>query len=61
MSDVLIKENIELEQRKEQALQLNINIDEKMTQEIIEQEIVEKLENGMKDLKEILNQIDLLD
>jgi len=61
LSDVLIKENIELEQRKEQALQLNINIDEKMTQEIIEQEIVEKLENGMKDLKEILNQIDLLD
>ena len=61
MSGISVNQNIALEKRKEQALELNISIDDKMTQETIEKEIVVKLENGMKDLKNILNQIDLID
>jgi len=61
LSGISVNQNIALEKRKEQALELNISIDDKMTQETIEKEIVVKLENGMKDLKNILNQIDLID
>ena len=61
MSGIPVNQNIALEKRKEQALELNISIDDKMTQESIEKEIVVKMENGMKDLKNILNQIDLID
>ena len=61
MSGISVNQNIALEKRKEQALELNISIDDKMTQESIEKEIVVKMENGMKDLKNILNQIDLID
>jgi len=61
LSGIPVNQNIALEKRKEQALELNISIDDKMTQESIEKEIVVKMENGMKDLKNILNQIDLID
>jgi hypothetical protein len=61
LSDILINENIALEQRKEQALQLNINVQNHMTQETIEQEIILKLESGMKDLKAIVDQMNLLE
>jgi len=61
LSGISVNQNIALEKRKEQALELNISIDDKMTQESIEKEIVVKMENGMKDLKNILNQIDLID
>jgi len=47
--------------RKEQALQLDIDIEKNMTLESIEQEIVLKLESGMQDLKNILDEMNLLD
>ncbi|MDC0932831.1 hypothetical protein OAR97_03205 [Arcobacteraceae bacterium] len=59
MSDKFLDENIELAVRKEQALLLDIDLKSDMTQEIIEQEIGIKLETGMRDLKDILNQMDL--
>ena len=61
MSDILINENSELNIRKEQALQLNISIEENMSLESIEQEIITKLETGMKDLKDIVDEINLLE
>ena len=61
MSNILINEKVELNVRKEQALQLDIDLKNDMSQEKIEEEIVLKLESGMKDLKEILEQINLLD
>jgi hypothetical protein len=59
LSDKFLDENIELDVRKEQALLLDIDLKSDMTQEIIEQEIGIKLETGMRDLKDILNQMDL--
>ncbi len=47
--------------RKEQALQLNIDIEKNTTIEAIEQEIVIKLESGMQDLKNILDEMNLLE
>ena len=61
MTDILIDENVELSTRKEQASQLNIDIEKNTTLESIEQEIVIKLESGMKDLKNILNEINTLE
>jgi len=55
-----LSDNIELDIRKEQALELNINLEDEMTQEIIEQEIGLKLESGMRDLKDIIDQMDLI-
>lgn len=49
--------NLTKEQRKEQALELNIKISEDMDQEVIEQAITKKLASGMKDLKNILDDI----
>lgn len=48
-------------ERKEQALSLSIEIKDDMTQECLEEKIIEKLENGMKDLKNILDEISLLE
>jgi hypothetical protein len=59
LSDKFLDENVELEIRKEQALLLNIDLKSDMTQEIIEQEIGIKLETGMQDLKDILDQMNL--
>ena len=61
MSDIVINENLELNMRKEQALELNIDILQDMTLESLEQEIVLKLESGMKDLKNILDEMNLLE
>ena len=61
MSETLINENLELHMRKEQALQLNIDIEKNTTIEAIEQEIVIKLESGMQDLKNILDEMNLLE
>ena len=61
MSDTLINENLELNMRKEQALQLNIDIEDNITLESIENEIIIKLESGMQDLKDILDEIKLLE
>jgi len=61
LSETLINENVELTMRKEQALQLDIDIEKNMTLESIEQEIVLKLESGMQDLKNILDEMNLLD
>jgi len=61
LTDILIDENVELSTRKEQASQLNIDIEKNTTLESIEQEIVIKLESGMKDLKNILNEINTLE
>lgn len=61
MSDILLHENLELNRRKEQAVQLDISIEKDMTLESIEKEIIIKLESGMKDLKNILNEMDLLE
>lgn len=60
MSDIISDENLELNIRKEQALQLNIDIEENMSLESLEEEIVIKLEGGMQDLKNILDEINLL-
>ena len=59
MSDIVLDHDVELAVRKEQALQLNIDLKDEMTQELIEQEIGLKLETGMRDLKDILDQMDL--
>jgi len=59
LSDNILDYNVKLDERKEQALQLNIDLKDDMTQELIEQEIGFKLEIGMKDLKNIINQMDL--
>ena len=59
MSDNILDYNVKLDERKEQALQLKIDLKDDMTQELIEQEIGFKLEIGMKDLKNIINQMDL--
>ena len=61
MSETLINENLELNMRKEQALELNIDILQDMTLESLEQEIVLKLESGMQDLKNILDEMNLLE
>lgn len=61
MSEKILNENIALKIRKEQALQLNITIDEKMTQDVIEQKIIHELDEGMKDLKNILDEISFLE
>jgi len=61
LTDVLIDENVKLSTRKEQASQLNIDIEKNTTLESIEQEIVIKLENGMRELKGILNEINSLE
>jgi len=57
--DSFLDHDVELNTRKEQALQLNIDVEDEMTQELIEQEIGLKLETGMRDLKDILDQMDL--
>jgi len=57
--DSFLDHDVELDTRKEQALQLNIDVEDEMTQELIEQEIGLKLETGMRDLKDILDQMDL--
>lgn len=59
MLDSFLDHDVELDTRKEQALQLNIDVEDEMTQELIEQEIGLKLETGMRDLKDILDQMDL--
>ena len=59
MPDYILDYNVKLDVRKEQALQLNIDLKADMTQELIEQEIGFKLETGMKDIKDILDQMDL--
>jgi len=61
LSEKILNENIALKIRKEQALQLKITIDEKMTQDVIEQKIIHELDEGMKDLKNILDEISFLE
>ena len=61
MSDILINEDLELDMRKKQALELNIDIHKDMTLESLEEEIVVKLESGMQDLKNILDEMNLLE
>lgn len=55
MLDNVLVHNEDLETRKEQAIQLDIELDDEMSQEAIEEEIGLKLETGMKDIKNILN------
>ena len=61
MSKIILNENIDIGIRKEQALQLNIDLLNGMTQEHIEEKITAKLENGMRELKDILNEINSLE
>ena len=61
MSKIIINENEDYIERKEQALSLSIEINDEMTQEYLEEKIIEKLEDGMKDLKNILDEINLLE
>ena len=61
MSKIILNENIDIDIRKEQALQLNIDLLNDMTQEHIEEKITAKLENGMRELKGILNEINSLE
>ena len=57
MSQICIKEKKELDERIQQALQLNIQIKDNMKIEHIEKEIVKKLEIGMQDLKILVDEI----
>jgi len=61
LSKIIINENEDYIERKEQALSLSIEINDEMTQEYLEEKIIEKLEDGMKDLKNILDEINLLE
>ena len=61
MSKIILNENIDIGIRKEQALQLNIDLLNDMTQEHIEEKITAKLENAMRELKGILNEINSLE
>ena len=61
LSKIILNENIDIGIRKEQALQLNIDLLNDMTQEHIEEKITAKLENGMRELKDILNEINSLE
>jgi len=61
LSKIILNENIDIGIRKEQALQLNIDLLNGMTQEHIEEKITAKLENGMRELKDILNEINSLE
>ena len=59
MSDNFLDESVEFTTRKKQALQLNITLEEDMTQEMIEEEIGIKLEVGMKNIKDLLDQMNI--
>jgi len=61
LSKIILNENIDIDIRKEQALQLNIDLLNDMTQEHIEEKITAKLENAMRELKGILNEINSLE
>jgi len=59
LSDNFLDESVEFTTRKKQALQLNITLEEDMTQEMIEEEIGIKLEVGMKNIKDLLDQMNI--
>lgn len=61
MTDTIIDKNCELEKRKKQAIELNINVEKDVTLESLEKKISSKLELGMQDLKNILDEINLID
>ena len=61
MTDTIIDKNCELEKRKKQAIELNINVEKDVTLESLEKKISSKLELGMQDLKNLLDEINLID
>lgn len=61
MADTIIDKNCELEKRKKQAIELNIDVEKDVTLESLEKEISSKLELGMQDIKNILDEISLLE
>jgi len=61
LTDTIIDKNCELEKRKKQAIELNINVEKDVTLESLEKKISSKLELGMQDLKNILDEINLID
>lgn len=54
-----MSDNLELETRTQQAIELGIDISEEMSLSSIENEIATQLEIGMQDLKEIVDEIHL--
>jgi len=61
LADTIIDKNCELEKRKKQAIELNIDVEKDVTLESLEKEISSKLELGMQDIKNILDEISLLE
>jgi len=59
MSKSIVSDNLELETRTQQAIELGIDISEEMSLSSIENEIATQLEIGMQDLKEIVDEIHL--
>ena len=58
MSDTQTMYDIEdFDIRKEQAIALGVSVEEHMTKDCLEKEIVQKLDAGMQDLKLILDEI----
>jgi hypothetical protein len=57
MSQSIAPENSELNMRRKQAIELGIKVTDCMSLECIENEIAKKLNQGMKELKSIMDDI----
>lgn len=59
MTKIMIaQETLQLEKRKQQAIELGIELSEDITLKELEIQIALKLDEGMKELSEILDEID---
>jgi hypothetical protein len=57
MSSQIPNESIELLKRKKQAIELGIEVKQFMSLKDLEKEIAKKLDDGMKELKDIVEDI----
>lgn len=57
MSETIAVNTIEFDMRRKQAIELGIKVTPCMTLECIENEIAKKLNQGMKEMKNILDEI----
>lgn len=57
MTKLMADDKLCFEKRKEQAAILGIEVTEDISLEVLEKEITIKLEEGMRDLKEIMDEI----
>lgn len=55
---MIAQKNLNFEKRKQQAIELGVDVSKKdLTIEYLEEQIAIKLEKGMKDLKNIIEEI----